>query len=224
MDIFDNRPESRVSEIRELIETKTKIEDMRNQISSVQSKQQKIWCDYRNFYSDTQKEVRLCRKKIKSIDKKISKKFKMNRVKRPDIFYKLVYERSSLYEKIRRTGKETRVIRSKVDEDISEVHRLHLGETELEGFKSNLYALEEKYDHMIYKFGQKIIEEQSITSGNEESIVVFMKKDNSIHILFGGLGTPDGPDHGHIVIEPEGFITYARNAGEERGPQNYINI
>ena len=41
-------------------------------------------------------------------------------------------------------------------------------------------------------------------------------------ILFGGVGRPDGKDHAHYALDPNGFLYYKRGIGEPHGPQNYI--
>ena len=38
---------------------------------------------------------------------------------------------------------------------------------------------------------------------------------------FGGKGKPDGDDHGHIVADSDGKVTYKRAPGEAHGPQNF---
>ena len=41
-------------------------------------------------------------------------------------------------------------------------------------------------------------------------------------ILFGGVGRPDGNNHAHYALDPNGFLYYKRDIGEPHGPQNYI--
>jgi hypothetical protein len=47
--------------------------------------------------------------------------------------------------------------------------------------------------------------------------------DGTVHFYFGGIGLPDGPEHGHRKMSAEGSITYAREPFEPRGAHNHID-
>jgi hypothetical protein len=52
---------------------------------------------------------------------------------------------------------------------------------------------------------------------------VWISKDSNgnTNIYFGGIGKPDGPEHGHYVVNPFGRVTYKRNPHGEHGAQNF---
>lgn len=45
--------------------------------------------------------------------------------------------------------------------------------------------------------------------------------EGNINIYFGGVGTPDGPGHGHYVVSRNGEVTYSRNPFDPHGAQNF---
>jgi hypothetical protein len=50
-----------------------------------------------------------------------------------------------------------------------------------------------------------------------------MEPDGTVNIYFGGFGSPDGPGHGHYVMDPSGTVTYARDPSDEHGAQNFAD-
>jgi hypothetical protein len=52
---------------------------------------------------------------------------------------------------------------------------------------------------------------------------VYVSKDTngSTNIYFGGMGDPNGPGHGHYVMDRNGNITYRREPYEEHGGKNF---
>lgn len=44
-----------------------------------------------------------------------------------------------------------------------------------------------------------------------------------MNIYFGGAGKPDGPGHGHYVMDAGGAVTYKRDPYEAHGSQNYVS-
>lgn len=50
-----------------------------------------------------------------------------------------------------------------------------------------------------------------------------VKPDGTMHIYFGGQGSPDGPGHGHYVMEPGGNVSYRRDPYEEHGSHNFTD-
>lgn len=45
--------------------------------------------------------------------------------------------------------------------------------------------------------------------------------DGTVNIFFGGVGTPDGPGHGHYSMDRGGHVTYRRPPFGEHGHQNF---
>lgn len=56
-----------------------------------------------------------------------------------------------------------------------------------------------------------------------DSVHVTVQSDGTVSILFGGAGSPDGPGHGHFVMDASGNVTYQRAPSDEHGAQNYID-
>ncbi|MEO5949359.1 MAG: hypothetical protein ABIP74_03070 [Candidatus Saccharimonas sp.] len=54
---------------------------------------------------------------------------------------------------------------------------------------------------------------------------VHVSKDSSgnTNIYFGGSGTPDGPGHGHYVLDSRGKVTYKREPFDAHGAQNFTD-
>ncbi len=46
-------------------------------------------------------------------------------------------------------------------------------------------------------------------------------KDGNTNIYFGGVGKPDGPGHGHYVMDSLGKVTYKRDPFDPHGAQNF---
>lgn len=47
--------------------------------------------------------------------------------------------------------------------------------------------------------------------------------DGNTNIYFGGIGKPDGPGHGHYVMDQYGTVTYMRNPSDPHGTQNFTD-
>lgn len=58
-------------------------------------------------------------------------------------------------------------------------------------------------------------------SHNFTDVKVVHEPSGTTSTYFGGSGSADGPDHGHIVTDDDGNVVYARDVGDERGPQNF---
>lgn len=52
---------------------------------------------------------------------------------------------------------------------------------------------------------------------------VYTSKDSNgnINIYFGGVGEPNGPGHGHYVLDSHGKVTYKRDPFDPHGSQNF---
>lgn len=49
----------------------------------------------------------------------------------------------------------------------------------------------------------------------------FEAADGAVSIYFGGASKPDGPGHGHYVMDRNGKVTYKRDPFDEYGAQNF---
>jgi len=54
-----------------------------------------------------------------------------------------------------------------------------------------------------------------------DNVYVSRQPDGTVSIYFGGMGSPDGPGHGHFVLSASGTVTYKRDPFDEHGAQNY---
>lgn len=54
-----------------------------------------------------------------------------------------------------------------------------------------------------------------------DKVWVSRKSGNIVNIYFGGVGRPDGPGHGHYVMDSLGNVTYRREPFDPHGPQNF---
>lgn len=58
---------------------------------------------------------------------------------------------------------------------------------------------------------------------HRNNVVVSTDTDGNTNIYFGGVGAPDGPGHGHYVLDKYGIVTYRRNPSDPHGRQNYVD-
>ena len=54
-----------------------------------------------------------------------------------------------------------------------------------------------------------------------DSVWISTDSDGNTNIYFGGVGKPDGPGHGHYVMDPGGTVTYRRDPFDPHGAQNF---
>lgn len=55
------------------------------------------------------------------------------------------------------------------------------------------------------------------------NVHVSVKPDGTVNVYFGGVGTPDGPGHGHYVLSPSGTVTYRRDPFDPHGAHNFTS-
>jgi hypothetical protein len=55
------------------------------------------------------------------------------------------------------------------------------------------------------------------------NVWVSVGENGNTNIYFGGLGEPNGPGHGHYVMDQFGNVTYKREPFEPHGPQNFTD-
>lgn len=54
-----------------------------------------------------------------------------------------------------------------------------------------------------------------------DKVYVSIGTDGTTNIYFGGMGEPNGPGHGHYVLDRVGNVTYKRDPYEEHGGKNF---
>jgi len=57
-----------------------------------------------------------------------------------------------------------------------------------------------------------------------DNVYVTRKPDGSVNIYFGGMGSPDGPGHGHYVLDGSSQLTYSRDPYDQHGAHNYADV
>jgi hypothetical protein len=86
------------------------------------------------------------------------------------------------------------------------------------------------FDHAKERFNDRKAElhAQKIRAANlagvpyhfGDDVKVVQEAGGITSIYFGGRGKPDGNGHAHYVLDQFGYISYHRDPGEARGPQN----
>jgi hypothetical protein len=54
-----------------------------------------------------------------------------------------------------------------------------------------------------------------------DDVYITWQLDGTVNIYFGGLGTPDGPGHGHYALTSSGEVPYKRDPFDPHGAQNF---
>lgn len=90
-----------------------------------------------------------------------------------------------------------------------------------ESFRERLEALNQ-VDEVEKVLNKAIAEEAGVPSEFLNDVVVIINDDGTIHIYFGGIGSPLGYGHGHYVMTSEGAIIYKRRVFGSRGPHNLV--
>jgi hypothetical protein len=57
-----------------------------------------------------------------------------------------------------------------------------------------------------------------------DDLYVSTEPDGTVNIYFGGLGSPEGPGHGHYVMDAYGNVTYARDPTDDHGAHNFADF
>ena len=55
----------------------------------------------------------------------------------------------------------------------------------------------------------------------QDNVWISTDSDGNTNIYFGGVGKPDGPGHGHYVMDQHGTVTYRRDPFDPHGAQNF---
>ncbi len=61
----------------------------------------------------------------------------------------------------------------------------------------------------------------NISEKYKDNVSIIEYKNGAMNIYFGGKGTPSGPGHGHICVDPNGIVRYMRNPWDKHGSHNY---
>jgi len=56
-----------------------------------------------------------------------------------------------------------------------------------------------------------------------DNVFVSTDADGTVNIYFGGVGSPDGPGHGHYAMDSSGNLTYSRDPFDPHGTQNFAD-
>ena len=57
----------------------------------------------------------------------------------------------------------------------------------------------------------------------QDNVWISTDSDGNTNIYFGGVGKPDGPGHGHYVMDQHGTVTYRRDPFDPHGAQNFTD-
>lgn len=68
-----------------------------------------------------------------------------------------------------------------------------------------------------------IAEQAGIPYQYRDDIRVSRDASGNTNIYFGGMGQPDGPGHGHYVLDAAGKVTYRRDPFDEHGTHNFAD-
>lgn len=55
----------------------------------------------------------------------------------------------------------------------------------------------------------------------QNEVYVSRQSDGSVNVYFGGVGEPNGPGHGHYVLDRSGKVIYRRDPFDPHGAQNF---
>lgn len=69
---------------------------------------------------------------------------------------------------------------------------------------------------------RSLAEQAGVPHQYRNDVRVSRKPDGVVNLYFGGEGTPDGPGHGHYVLNPDGTVPYRRDPFEAHGGHNFV--
>jgi len=70
---------------------------------------------------------------------------------------------------------------------------------------------------------QELARKAGVPYGYLDSVWVSKKADGSVNIYFGGVNEPNGPGHGHYVMDSNGKVTYKRDPFDPHGAHNFTD-
>lgn len=68
---------------------------------------------------------------------------------------------------------------------------------------------------------RSIAEKAGVPAQYLDKVYVSKDANGNTNIYFGGIGEPNGPGHGHYVVDRSGKVTYKRDPYEEHGGKNF---
>lgn len=68
---------------------------------------------------------------------------------------------------------------------------------------------------------RSIAEKAGVPHQYRDNVWISKDSDGNTNIYFGGAGKPDGPGHGHYVLDRNGKVTYKRDPYDPHGAQNF---
>ena len=68
---------------------------------------------------------------------------------------------------------------------------------------------------------KSITEKTGVPFQYRDNVLISTDPDGITNIYFGGVGKPDGPGHGHYVMDQKGNVTYRREPFDPHGAQNF---
>ena len=68
-----------------------------------------------------------------------------------------------------------------------------------------------------------IAERAGVPSQYLDDLWVSRDSNGNTNIYFGGVGKPNGPGHGHYVVDRNGRVTYRRNPNDPHGSHNFVD-
>ncbi len=70
---------------------------------------------------------------------------------------------------------------------------------------------------------RSIAEKAGVPYQYHDDIWISKGSDGTTNIYFGGVGKPNGPGHGHYVMDAKGTVTYKRDPFDPHGAQNFTD-
>lgn len=68
---------------------------------------------------------------------------------------------------------------------------------------------------------KSIAEKAGVPYAYRDDVYTSKDPNGNINIYFGGVGEPNGPGHGHYVLDDRGRVIYERDPFDPHGPQNF---
>ena len=70
---------------------------------------------------------------------------------------------------------------------------------------------------------RSIAERAGVPYQYRDDVYISTEPDGTVNIYFGGVGSPEGPGHGHYVMDSTGNVTYTRDPSDEHGARNFAD-
>lgn len=70
---------------------------------------------------------------------------------------------------------------------------------------------------------RSLAEKAGVPHQYRDNVRVSTERDGTVNIYFGGVGEPNGPGHGHYVMDSYGKVTYKRDPHDSHGKENFTD-